>query len=234
MRSRLMNLHLTYFIILSISLAGPLALSFDKKVAFYKKWKYLFLAMVFPVLFYILWDIWFTSLGVWYFNEKYILGIKIGNLPIEEILFFFLVPYCCVFIYECVRCYFPNLKNKKEADWFLKMLSIVLLIIGIIFFNRYYTFWTFIFTSLFIFVVYIFRKYFRTFDALSFLVSYLIILIPFLVVNGILTRIPVVIYNNAENMGIRLFTIPVEDIIYGMLLTLLIVCLYERILLRKD
>ena len=36
-----MNAHYTYFLILACSVAGPLALSFDKKVGFYKKWKYL-------------------------------------------------------------------------------------------------------------------------------------------------------------------------------------------------
>jgi len=34
-----MNTHLTYLMILAASLAGPLLLSFDKKVAFYKHWK---------------------------------------------------------------------------------------------------------------------------------------------------------------------------------------------------
>src|ERR1017187_1219286 len=110
------------------SLTGPLTLSFDKKVAFYKKWKYLFPAMIIPALFYIAWDIFFTSEGVWYFNEKYITGIKIVNLPLEEVLFFLMVPYCCVFIYECIRCYFPGIKNKKAADVFLKVLSAILMI----------------------------------------------------------------------------------------------------------
>ena len=75
-----MNTHYTYFIILAASLAGPLALSFDKKVAFYKNWKYLFPAMVIPALLYIAWDIYFTSKGVWSFNDRYITGIKLVNL----------------------------------------------------------------------------------------------------------------------------------------------------------
>lgn len=223
-----MNVHYTYLLILMASVAGPLALSFDKKVAFYKKWKYLFPAMIIPALFYVAWDILFTARGVWHFNEKYIIGIKIAALPLEEVLFFMLVPYCCVFIYECVRIYFPHIKNKKGSDVFLKILAAVLLMGAILFRYKYYSSWTFLFTSAFIIIVYVFRKYFKTFDAISFLVSYAIILIPFLIVNGLLTAIPVVIYNDAENLGIRIYTIPFEDIFYGLLLTMMVVCLYER------
>ena len=224
-----MNHHYTYFIILAASLAGPLALSFDKKVAFYKKWKYLFPAMVLPALIYIAWDIFFTAKGVWWFNENYITGIKFFSLPVEEILFFFIVPYCCVFIYECVRCYFPNLKNKKQADIFLKLLAAGLFIAGIIFYDKYYSSWAFILGAIFIAVIYLYKNYFKTFDTVSFLVSFAIVLIPFLIVNGFLTAIPVVIYNNAENLGIRIYSIPFEDVFYGMLLILMNITIYEKL-----
>ena len=223
-----MNSQYTYFIILAASLAGPLALSFDKKVAFYKNWKYLFPAMIIPALLYVTWDMYFTSKAVWFFNEDYITGIKLFNLPVEEVLFFFIVPYCCVFIYACIRSYFPNLTNKKIADQFLKVLVILLLVTGIIYFDKYYTGWTFILTGIFILIIYLFRNFFKSFDAASFLVSFAICLVPFLIVNGFLTSIPVVQYNNVENLGIRIYTIPFEDIFYGMLLILMNIVLYEK------
>jgi lycopene cyclase domain-containing protein len=229
-----LNQQYTYFIILAASVAGPLALSFDKKVAFYKKWKFVFPAMILPCSLYIAWDMYFTHIGVWNFNETYITGINIGNLPVEEVLFFIIVPYCCLFIYECIRCYFPTLKNIKMADSILQLIAVVLLIFGIFYYNRYYTSWTFIFNGLFIAVIYIFKKIFNAFDAASFLVSYAIMLIPFLIVNGFLTAIPVVIYNNAENLGIRIYTIPFEDTFYGLLLVLMIIVLYEKLLGNRN
>ena len=224
-----MNPHYTYFLILAASLAGPLALSFDKNVAFYKNWKYLFPAMIIPALLYIAWDIYFTSKGVWSFNPAYITGINLYNLPIEEVLFFFIVPYCCVFIYACIRAYFPNLADKRTADLFIIVLAVGLLVTGVIYAEKYYTSWTFIFTGAFILIIYAVRKFFKSFDAVSFLVSYAICLIPFLIVNGFLTAIPVVIYNNAENLGIRIYTIPFEDAFYGMLLTLMNIVIYEKL-----
>jgi lycopene cyclase domain-containing protein len=228
-----LNIHYTYFLILAASLAGPLALSFDKKVAFYKKWKYLFPAMLLPALLYITWDIYFTAIGVWSFNENYITGVKLINLPVEEVLFFFVVPYCCVFIYDCVRSYFSQLRNKRGADTFLVLLAVILLVMGVIYNDKYYTGWTFIFTGLFILAIYFFRNYFKNFDAISFLVSYAICLVPFLVVNGFLTSIPVVMYNDAENLGIRIYTIPFEDAFYGMLLILMNIVLYEKLRSQK-
>jgi len=228
-----LNQHYTYFLILAVSLAGPLALSFDKKVAFYKKWKYLFPAMIIPALIYILWDIYFTANGVWRFNEDYIAGITMVNLPIEEVLFFFVVPYCCVFIYECIRCYFPKWENNRTADTTLKILAVCLAITGAVFFERHYTFWTFMLNAFFIAAIYIFRDYFKLFDAASFLISYCVILIPFLVVNGFLTAIPVVLYNDAENLGVRIYTIPFEDTFYGMLLVMMNIVIYEKLKNRQ-
>jgi len=224
-----LNLHYTYFLILGACLAGPLLLSFDKKVAFYKNWKYLFPAMLLPAVVYIVWDFYFTLKGVWSFNDYYITGIKIINLPVEEVLFFFVVPYCCVFIYECIKIYFPQIKNKTTADVILMSLALLLWLTGIIFYKKYYTSWTFIFNALFIATIYFFRNNFKTFDATSFLVAYCIMLIPFLIVNGFLTKIPVVLYNNAENLGMRIYSIPFEDIFYGMLLILMTIVIYENL-----
>ena len=57
--------------------------------------------------------------------------------------------------------------------------------------------------------------------------AYLVSLIPFFIVNGILTSLPVVMYNDSENLGIRIFTIPIEDTMYSLLLLLMNIVLFE-------
>jgi lycopene cyclase domain-containing protein len=232
-----LNPHYTYFLILAGSLIGPLFLSFDKKVAFYKQWKYIFPAMLLPALFFIVWDELKTRSGVWSFNEEYITGLKISSLPAEEILFFLIVPYCCVFIYECMRAYFPAIINKRWGRGVMMALLIGFSIVAVVSFGKNYTFYTSLFNALFIGSLLFFKKFWKGFDASSFFVSYAVTVIPFLIVNGFLTAIPVVLYNDAENLGIRIFSflpwpmhnIPVEDIFYGMLLILMNVAVLEKL-----
>lgn len=221
--------HYTYFVILALSLLGPLALSFDKKVAFYKQWKYVVAAMLLPALFFIIWDIVFTRLGVWSFNAEYITGFHIAAIPLEEALFFFVVPYCCTFIYECIRVYFPRLKNNAASRVILGTLAIGLFILAMLHRQQYYTFFTGIFTSLFITVVLMAGKRSPHFNATAFLTAYAVILLPFLAVNGVLTYLPVVLYNDAHNLSLRMVSIPVEDIFYGMLLVLMNIFIFEML-----
>lgn len=191
--------------------------------------------MLLPALFYIFWDSIFTSLNVWFFNEAYVVKQTfLHNLPLEEVLFFFLVPYCCTFIYECIRSYFPTLKSTNKSEAILFFIGVFLLIISLFTSQLYYTFYTCIFLAAFIFIFFIFRKSFLSFNSAAFLISYLIILIPFLIVNGFLTAIPVVTYNNAENLAVRIYTIPVEDIFYGMLMVMMNIAGYERLLKRSN
>jgi len=224
-----LNPHYTYLLILIGSIIGPLALSFDTKVAFYKTWKYLFPAMVLPAAFYIGWDILFTKNGVWSFSADHIVGYSFQGLPMEEILFFFVVPYCCVFIYACIRSYFPSMSDSNASRMVFAILSLAFITVALLNSDRAYTYFTGLFAGGFMLLVLLLRTVFNAFHTKAFMLAYIIILIPFLIVNGFLTAIPVVLYNDLENLSIRLYTIPVEDTVYGLLLILMNVVLYEKL-----
>lgn len=62
----------------------------------------------------------------------------------------------------------------------------------------------------------------------KFWISYVIVAIPFFICNGILTAKPVVLYNNDENLAIRMYTIPVEDLMYNFIMLAGVTILYEQ------
>jgi len=206
--------------ILTISI--PLILSFDKRVHFYTRWKYFFPSMVFTMVLFLVWDAIFTDRGIWGFNDRYILGLRILNLPLEEFLFFITVPYASVFTIYVFDHYFPHIRLNDFVTRLVTLsLMALLLVLAIGCLDRAYTAVNFIFSSVVLGLVYFTRPRLLT----QFYLSYLVILIPFILVNGILTgsfiEDQVVWYNNQENLGFRIGTIPIEDVFYGMSLILL-------------
>ena len=212
------------------SFLGPFLLSFDKKVAFYKNWLPLFAGISINGLIFILWDGWFARTGVWGFNNDYVWSTRINDLPIEEWLFFFVVPYASVFIYACLKAYFktePFAKYKHHITLFFLTLTFVIALFNS---DKTYTFYNCLIASVLLLIHYLFIKsnwmgYFW--------LAYLVHLVPFLIINGILTGAatpePVVWYNNTENIGIRLYTIPIEDTIYALTCLLLPITVMEWI-----
>ena len=86
-----------YLAILLFSISIPFVFSFHKKIEFYKKFNILPKVLIFSALPYIIWDLIFTEMGVWGFDKLYTSEFYIYNLPIEEILFFLIIPFCCLF-----------------------------------------------------------------------------------------------------------------------------------------
>lgn len=214
----------TYLLINFLTVFFPVILSFDKRVAFYKTWKFIWLGMAITGLLFLVWDIVFAVKGVWKFNPNYILGIRIFELPIEEVLFFLTVPFACIFIYACISHYvkwqFPGFFSDiiSSAIVIYSMLNVVL------YYTRLYTVVTFgLMAAVIITVQYVLKRKWMP----RFYVAYIVSLIPFYIVNGYLTSIPVVIYNNVQNLGIRIGTIPLEDHFYCMTLLLMNIAFYE-------
>jgi lycopene cyclase domain-containing protein len=219
-----------YFLIDACTLIVPLLFSFHPKIRFYSSWKSFFTGSMLVAIFFIGWDIAFTHAAVWRFNPRYVTGVYLVNLPIEEVLFFICIPFSCVFTYYSLEKFFDLSWTPRAEKQFCVLFSGALLILGSIFTDKAYTAITLLSTAL----VIVFLTFMVHVAWLGKAVStYGILLVPFLLVNGILTgaglQEPVVLYNNQENLGIRLWTIPIEDVLYGLELFLLNVFAYESI-----
>jgi lycopene cyclase domain-containing protein len=218
----------TYSWVLLLAAVPPVLLSFDKRVAFYKKWKYLFPAIMLTACCFITWDSFFTIQQVWGFNPSHIMGKYLFHLPLEEILFFAVVPYASLFTYEVYIAWLGYCLPARVTVFISCFLILLGIGVSILFYSRAYTAVTFIAAGALIAFLqfYVKAEWMR-----AFYIAWVIILVPFSIVNGILTgsliHQEVVWYNPLENMGIRLGTIPMEDFMYGLLLLLLVTSIYE-------
>lgn len=220
----------TYLLLNLLTIGYPLARSFEHRIRFASQWPYLLPAIAATAAVFIPWDIWFTQQGIWSFNPAYTLGPHIALLPLEEWLFFLTVPFACTFIYEVLIHFFPR---SEPAGYFrrLNLLAIpVLVLVGLLFSDRLYTRIAFPGAALWLLLhqltlpaVYQYRLW----------TAYGVSLLPFLLVNGVLTGLPVVRYNDAENLGLRLGSIPVDDFAYCLFLLGMTFTIYEWLRRRQ-
>jgi lycopene cyclase domain-containing protein len=96
--------HLAYVGVLAFCLLGTLPLELWLKVGVYRRWRRLLLTLLPVVAVFVVWDLYAIAAGHWTFDPAQTLGVELpGGLPLEELLFFVVVPTCAVLAYEAVR-----------------------------------------------------------------------------------------------------------------------------------
>jgi len=221
----------TYLVLLLVSVAYPLAQSFERRVYMHRKFRFMIPGILLLSAIYLVWDVIFAHQGIWGFSKELTLDLYIAGLPLEEWLFFFIIPWCCLFIHEVLRYFVKRFYFPGAARIILLVLLITFLTLIPFHLQHTYTLVTMSFSAVMIAWA-LLTKSARHWLS-GFLLSYAISLIPFFLVNGVLTSLPVVWYNDAQNMGIRLWTIPLEDSIYLLGLLLPIHLIYHALLERR-
>ena len=232
----------TYLLVNAACISVPLLFSFHPRLRFDLHLRS-FLWSTFAVfVVFVPWDISFTALGIWGFNSTYVTGHYLLGLPWEEWAFFICIPYACMYTYHC----FTVLVPRVPGDAFFRKAAPVIawgfVGIGLLCWGRWYTTASFTLCGIFL-LLHLYR--WKSTYLPRFLFTFSVLLVPFVISNGVLTglafwRYPVintdpaaiadhiVWYNNAHNLGIRLFTMPVDDIPYGLTLLLIGAMVYEQ------
>ena len=218
-----------YYKILLLAFIIPFIFSFHPKVNYYQKFKYIIFSIPLTAVPFIVWDIFFTNNKVWGFNTEFHSNFLVFALPLEEVLFFIMIPFCCLYTYYLIERYRVNFfknNNYKLLDLYF---GIFLLIISLSNYDKNYTFSCFLLASIIIFF-----NHFAISNAIDkqyYITLMILILFPFIIVNGALTGLffdqVVVWYNPEENLGIRFLSIPVEDFFYAHVL------IYSNLIIYK-
>lgn len=224
---------MTYLWLNIASISIPLVFTFHPRLQFQRVWYAFWPATLLTAAIFIVWDVLYTRMGVWGFNPSHLIGLELASLPVEEWLFFLCIPYACVFTYHCLKRLLAPVYLTEAARKLGWMLALIFTGVGILKLDLLYTGVTCIATG---FVLILHLSLTKSPYLGQFFLAYFVILLPFLLVNGILTGMfvsePVVFYNDAENLNLRVLTIPIEDFVYCMLLLLINITIFETILQR--
>lgn len=219
----------TYSLILFFTVVICFVASFDRRLRFDREFIPFLKASALVAIFFIVWDIWFTSRGVWWFDTRYTIGVMIAGLPLEEWLFFIFIPFSCIFTYFCINKFF-RLEQLSAFNNILVFVSVIVCaVVALRYADRIYTVVTAVVTILTLLIFhFVLRVQWITQASLVFTM----LMLGFLPVNGILTgtglESPIVNYNPADFMGIRILTIPIEDAVYGYSQFLLVLYFFKK------
>ena len=96
--------HLTYLAVLTACLAAALWLEPVLRVGVLRRWRRLVLTVVPVAVVFVVWDLAAIAAGHWTYDPTQLIGVTLpGGLPLEELLFFLVVPVCAILGFEAVR-----------------------------------------------------------------------------------------------------------------------------------
>ncbi len=214
-----------YLLLDGLLILVPVALSFGSRIHYFEKWRSVLFASIVVAVPFLIWDSIFIETGFWGFNPDYLVGLNVGNLPIEEVLFFFVIPFACTFIYECCKYYLQPLQFKTLDRLIGFTIPVYALILTLIEPTGWYTLSVVVSSGIVLFLW--LRKNQYRYMGIAFLIS----LVPFLIVNAVLTGAvtsePVVWYNELQKVSPRIWTIPMENVLYSFTLVISVFLLTE-------
>lgn len=218
----------TYILVDFLTVVVCFVFSFHPKIRFNKHFPAFIKAGLLVAIPFIVWDVLFTEYGVWWFNTDYTMGLTILGLPLEEWLFFICIPFACVFTFFCLNKFF-NLNWANAFNNTIVFISIIVcILIALLHHEKTYTFVTTIALTLTLIYLHFIAN--GQWIGKASLV-YLVLMLGFFPVNGVLTgtglESAIVNYNPNEFLGIRMFTIPIEDAVYGYTQFLLIIYFFK-------
>jgi lycopene cyclase domain-containing protein len=96
--------HLLYLGLLAVCLVGTAPLEIWLGVRVYRQWRRLVTALVPTVIAFGAWDLYAIHRRQWRYVDHWLIGVRLpGSLPLEELLFFLVVPTCSILTLEAVR-----------------------------------------------------------------------------------------------------------------------------------
>jgi lycopene cyclase domain-containing protein len=95
--------HLSYLGVLVFVVVGTGWLEIVLRTRVYRRWRRLLLALLPVLAVFVVWDLYAITRGHWTFDPLRTTGVLLGRLPLDELLFFVVVPVAAILTLEAVR-----------------------------------------------------------------------------------------------------------------------------------
>lgn len=205
---------MSFYLYLNLAIiAFPLVFSFERRLKFYSKFKPLLATILLVGCIFVGWDAFATYRGHWSFNPSYVNKISFLGLPLEEILFFVTVPYSCLFVFESIRNFLGDATLFSPKKRLSAGIGILAIASSFGFLHKEYTFLAILSVGLTVFLVSMVNVH--IFSSRAYWTYIITTLFLFLTFNFILTSLPVVEYSSLAISNIRVTTIPIEDLLFN-------------------
>jgi lycopene cyclase domain-containing protein len=96
--------HWSYLAVMAFILVGAGWLELGLRTRVLQRWRRLLLSVLPAAVVFALWDVYAIRSGHWWFDESLITGLRLpGDLPLDEVVFFLVVPIAAILTLEAVR-----------------------------------------------------------------------------------------------------------------------------------
>ncbi len=169
----------------------------------------------------------FATNYFWYYNSRFIIDTYLLNLPLEKILFLLATSFTSLFLWQLFKSLrLPNISFISKIH-----IQIIKAIIGIATFysfisNKHYT--TTVLAILLLLIS--LKSITKTLATRNFTFYFLTITVLNILTNIFLTTRPIILYNLDLKSGINLISMPIEELFYSYVVTIICIQIYESTL----
>lgn len=203
----------------------PLFFMRDKRFESKRTFNQLIPGLLCIAVLFTVWDLVFSHTLIRTFNPSYVVGFYFLGIPFEEYLLFLLIPFSVTVCYEYYLCIGPSHESTSKGNTLATALAVLFLFVAMFYHDRSYTFYTCLFSSLLLqFNIYFLKSNFLG----SYFFVFAVALVPMILIHAVLTSHPVIEYNISAISGVKIGTIPFEDVVMFLMQSLLIITIFDN------
>ncbi|HEX5395968.1 MAG TPA: lycopene cyclase domain-containing protein [Candidatus Limnocylindria bacterium] len=102
-----------YLLVMAGCVVVTLPLEVVLRARVYRRWRRLLLTLAPVLAIFITWDVLAIHAGQW--SYRHLTGARLGDLPVEELAFFIVIPVCSLLTFEAVRRLRPHWHVEDEG-----------------------------------------------------------------------------------------------------------------------